>query len=58
MRRAWTLEGEQPIAQVKHQDKCLWVYGFVHPELAETYWWLLPFVNTQLFNRVLADARS
>ena len=55
MRRVWTVEGEQPIAGVKHQYKWLWLYGFVHPESGETYWWLLPWVNTQLFNRVLAD---
>ncbi len=55
LRRVWTPVGEQPSALVKHQYKWLWVYSFVHPESGETYWWLLPFVNTQLFNRVLAD---
>ena len=24
----------------------------VHPSTGETYWWILPFVNTQLFERV------
>ncbi|NEO22242.1 hypothetical protein [Moorena sp. SIO4A5] len=50
MRRVWTQDGDQPIAQVKHQYQWLWVYAFVHPESGETYWWLLPKVNTQLFN--------
>lgn len=27
----------------------------VHPNSGETYWWLLPYVNTPLFNRVLKD---
>jgi hypothetical protein len=27
----------------------------VHPSTGETYWWILPFVNTQLFERVLED---
>jgi hypothetical protein len=27
----------------------------VHPESGETYWWILPKVNINLFNRVLAD---
>lgn len=27
----------------------------MHPESGETYWWILPQVNTELFNRVLAD---
>jgi len=30
-------------------------YAFVRPQTGETYWWILPYVNTQLFNRVLAD---
>lgn len=31
------------------------MYAFVHPKTGESYWWILPFVNTQLFNQVLAD---
>lgn len=52
MRRVWTSVGFPPIATVKQQDQWLWLYGFVHPESGENYWWLLPYVNTQLFNRV------
>ena len=33
----------------------LWLYAFVHPKTGVTYWWILPYVNTELFNRVLAD---
>ena len=33
----------------------LWLYAFVHPKTGETYWWILPYVNTELFNKVLAD---
>ena len=55
LRRVWTPVGEQPIAGVKTQYKWLWLYGFVHPESGENYWWILPYTNTQLFNRVLAD---
>jgi transposase len=33
----------------------LWLYAFVQPKTGETYWWLLPYVNTELFNRVLQD---
>ena len=32
-----------------------WLYGFVHPHSGRTYWWLLPKVNIELFNRALAD---
>ena len=55
LRRVWTPIGEQPIAGVKQQYQWLWLYGFVHPESGENYWWILPLVNTELFNRVLAD---
>lgn len=55
LRRVWTPKGEQPIATVKIQYQWLWLYGFVHPESGENYWWILPYTNTELFNRVLAD---
>ena len=54
-RRVWAQQGEQPIAAVKWRSQWLWLYGFVHPESGETYWWILPKVNINLFNRVLAD---
>jgi transposase len=55
LRRIWTPVGEQPIAEVQAQYQWLWLDGFVHPESGENYWWILPYVNTELFNRVLAD---
>ena len=30
-------------------------YCFVHPASGQTYWWVMPRVNIDLFNRVLAD---
>jgi len=48
-------EGEPPIANVNWRFQWLWLYGFVHPQSGETYWWILPKVNIKLFNRVLAD---
>jgi hypothetical protein len=54
-RRVWGQQAEQPIAVVKWCFQWLWLYGFVHPESGETYWWILPKVNIDLFNRVLAD---
>jgi transposase len=47
--------GFQPVAKVDWDFEWLWLYGFVHPESGETYWWILPYVNFKLFNRVLAD---
>jgi hypothetical protein len=42
-------------AVVNWRFQWLWLYGFVHPSSGETYWWILPFVNSQLVERVLAD---
>ncbi len=55
LRAAWVPAGEQPIATVNWRFEWLWLYAFVHPESGETYWWILPYVRTDLFNRVLAD---
>ncbi len=55
LRAVWVSKGEQPIATVNWRFQWLWLYAFVHPESGETYWWLLPYVETDLFNRVLAD---
>lgn len=55
LRRVWVEQGFEPIATVNWRFEWLWLYGFVHPTTGETYWWLLPYVNTSLFNRVLKD---
>lgn len=55
LRRVYVPEGETPIAKVNWRFEWLWLYGFVHPLSGETYWWILPYVNSQLFNLVLAD---
>jgi len=48
-------EGEQPIAQVNWRFQWLWLCWVCSPSVGETYWWILPKVNINLFNRVLAD---
>jgi hypothetical protein len=55
LRRIWVPWWEKPIAKVQWRYEWVWVYGFVHPASGETYWWLMPKVNIDLFNRVLAD---
>lgn len=54
-RRVWVEAGEVPIAQVNFKREWLWLYAFVNPQTGETYWWLLPYVNTKLFEKVLED---
>ncbi|HEY9660270.1 MAG TPA: IS630 family transposase, partial [Allocoleopsis sp.] len=51
----WVEQGETPVARVNWKREWLWLYAFVQPKTGETYWWLLPYVNTELFNRVLKD---
>jgi transposase len=48
-------EGEAPTAAVNWKREWLWLYGFVEPQTGNTYWWILPFVNTPLFSQVLKD---
>jgi hypothetical protein len=56
LRRVWFNRWHgSPIAPVHSRYEWSWLYGFVHPHSGETYWWLLPWVNIDLFNRVLAD---
>jgi len=42
-------------ATINSRFQWLWLYGFVHPSTGETKAWILPFVNNQLFERVLKD---
>ena len=55
LRRVYVPEGEIPIAKVNWRYQWLWLYAFVHPRTGETYWWIFLYVNTELFNKVLAD---
>ncbi len=55
MRRVYVPEGENPLAHVNWRFQWLWLYAFVHPRSGESYYWILPYVNTKLFNQVLAD---
>ena len=55
IRRIYVPEGYHPIAHVNWKFEWLWLYAFVQPKTGETYWWIIPYVNTQLFNRVLQE---
>ena len=54
-RQIWVEAGEVPTAVVNWKREWLWLYAFVQPQTGETYWWLLPYVNTDLFTKVLQD---
>ncbi|EGJ29010.1 MAG: hypothetical protein F6K44_07910 [Moorea sp. SIO3E2] len=55
VRRIYVPEGDWPIAHVNWRFEWLWLYAFAHPCTVETKAWILPYVNTELFNRVLAE---
>lgn len=55
LRREWVDEYTQATARINWKFQWLWLYGFVHPSTGETYWWILPFVNSEIFTQVLAD---
>lgn len=40
---------------IDNNNQRLWLYAFVHPKTGETKAWILPYVNIELFNKVLAD---
>jgi transposase len=54
-RRIWVEQGQQPVAKVNWKREWLWLYAFVQPQTGQTYWWILPYVNTKLFSQVLKD---
>jgi len=51
----WVQKGENPIASVNWRYEWLWLVGFVHPRNGETYWWVVPKLNWQVFGKILAD---
>ena len=54
-RRIWAEIGENLTAEVNWKYQWLWLYGFVAPQSGETYFWILPHVNNELFLKVLED---
>ena len=54
-RMVWVQRGEQPIAQVNWKFEWLWLAGWVQPSTGETYWWIVPKLNHQIFSQLLAD---
>lgn len=52
LRKVWSPVGSRPIAIVSHRYEWLDVYGFVNPKTGETWWYLIPRVNTKWLNLV------
>lgn len=55
LRREWVDWYAPAVATMKWRFEWFWLYGFVCPQTGQTYWWLMPRVNTKTFSRVLDD---
>jgi len=55
VRKVWALRGQRPRAPGHTRYEWLYVYGFVRPVTGQTYWLLLPTVNTAAMNVALAE---
>ena len=55
VRKVWALRGKRPIAPNHTRYEWLYVYGFVRPATGQTYWLILPTVNTAAMNLALAE---
>lgn len=53
-RRVWAPKGQRPIARVARHYEWLYVYGFVRPATGQSWWCLLPRVNTVAMGLALA----
>ena len=52
--RVWAKRGRRPTAWVRRRYQWLYVSGFVRPTTGQTWWALVPTVNTQAMGAVLA----
>ena len=58
MRRMWVGINERPIAKVNWKREGSWRYAFVQSQTGETYWWILPYGNTVVFQKVMDDVAA
>ena len=49
VRRVWAPKGQRPTAHVERHYQWLYVYGFVRPATGQSWWCLLPRVDTDAF---------
>ena len=54
LRRVWAPKGHRPTAAVERHYEWLSVYAFVHPSTGQSWWCLLPRVNTAAMGAALA----
>lgn len=55
LRRVWARRGRRPVVAVRPRYQWLWVYAFVRPATGETWWLVLPWVNSAAMTAALAE---
>jgi hypothetical protein len=55
VRRVWSPKGRRPAAVQRIERQWLYVYGFVRPGTAQTFWLLLPEVTAAWVSAALAE---
>ncbi len=55
LRKVWAPCGQRPRAPSQTRYEWLYVYGFVRAPTGQTYWLILPMVNTEAMNLALAE---
>lgn len=55
LRRVWALRGQRPLGLHRTRYEWLYVYFFVHPARGQSYFLLLPTVNTEGMNLALQE---
>ncbi len=50
LRRVWAKRGQRPVVRVYHRYEWMYVYCFVRPSTGESYWLLLPRVDSEVFS--------
>ncbi len=55
VRKVWALRGQRPVASNHTRYEWLYVYGFVRPATGQSYWLIVPTVNTKVMSLALAE---
>jgi transposase len=55
VRKVWALKGQRPCVTVQHRYLWLYLCGFVRPSSGETFWLLVPQVNSSAYSQALQE---
>jgi transposase len=55
LRRVWALKGQQPVLIVQPRYEWSYLHGFVRPGSGDSFWFLTPGINIELFELALRE---